>query len=116
MFSTNSGTGYFGGLSLNSGGDPGLVAPWIFVPERGYLDGAPFYIHQIPPPYRLQFSMVGTNMSFRVLRPGTGQPIREMSWSGSTLTNGFVGLWFRGQTAGDSYTNTVDNFFLSGTK
>jgi hypothetical protein len=117
MSSTNSGTGYFGGLSLNSGGNLGLVEPWILVPERGYLDGTPFYIQEIPPPYRLQFSVVGTNISFRVLRATTWQPIREMSWNASTLTNGFVGLWFNGRTdAGDSYTNTVDNFFLSGTK
>lgn len=117
IISPSEGTGYFAGLSLNSGGNPGLVAPWILVPERGYLDGEPFYIHEIPPPYRLQFSVVGTNLSLRVLRPATGQPIREMSWSGWELTNGVVGLWFNGRNnAGDYYTNTVDNFFLSGTK
>jgi hypothetical protein len=110
-------SGYFGGLTLNPGGTNGLMRPWLLGPERGYLYGEPFYIHEIPLPYRLQFSMVGTNMSFRVLRLATGQPIREMSWDGWTLTNGIVGLWYNGRTeAGDSYTNTVDNFFMSGTK
>lgn len=110
-------TAYFGGVVLNHDGISGLVEPWIYVPERGYLDGATFYIHQIPPPYRLQFSMVGTNISFRVLRAATGQPIREMLWSGSELTNGVVGIWFSERNnAGDYSTNALDNFFLSGTK
>ena len=114
---TSGGTGYFGGLTLNSGATNGLIEPWLLGPDPGYPAGEPFYVHQYPPPYRLQFSMVGTNMSFRVLRLATGQPIRQMSWNGSILTNGVVGLWFNGRkNPGDYYTNTVDNFSMSGTK
>ncbi len=115
------GEGYFGGLVLNYKGIPGLVEPSLAGPA-GSLHGETFYLHEFPPPYRLQCSMVGTKASFRVLRVATGQLIRQLNFDVSStpdpiLTNGIVGLWFRGRTdEHDSYTTTVDNFFLSGTK
>jgi hypothetical protein len=113
----NYGVGYFGGLTLNADGIPGKVRPWI---NNGstVTRGSTFNIQQIPLPYRFQSSGVGTNLSLRVLNLTTGQLIREVpTVHHSTFTNGFVGLVFNGETeTRDSYTNTVDNFLLSGTK
>ena len=54
-------------------------------------------MQQIPPPYRLQFSVVDTNISFRVLSLTTGQVIRQMSRNDSNFTQGFVGVWINGR-------------------
>ena len=73
---------------------------------------------QYPLPYRLEFYGVGPRLSLRVLNLTTGQLIQEMVLPNElNLTNWFVGLWINGRnTAGDSFTATADNFFLSGTK
>jgi hypothetical protein len=110
------GTAYFGGIGLNYDGIPGRVTPWI---HNGSTEtwGPPFDIGAFPPPYRLQFSGVGNKMSLRVVNLTTGELIREMSFTNSAYATGIVGLWFNGRTdAGDSYTITVDNFFVTGTK
>ena len=108
---------YFGGLTLNADGIPGNVKPWMHN-SQAYTYGSTFDMQQIPLPYRLQFSVVGTHLSFRVLSLTTGQLIQEMILpNDSNLTNGFVGLWISGRSNdGDSFTAAVDNFFLTGTK
>jgi len=112
-----SGNGYFGGLVLNADGIPRRIVPFILTPS-GETRGATLDIAEIPPPYRLQFSVLGTKLSFRVLNPATGQLIREVPpVYHSQFTNGIVGLFFRGDSeTSEGYTNTVDNFFVSGTK
>jgi hypothetical protein len=107
--------GYFGFLTLNADGVPGKVRPWIYTPSGGTY-GTAFDLQQYPLPYRLQFSVVGTSISFKVLNPATGQLIQPVSSSSSTLPGGFAGLWLQGGVnPGDSSGISLDNFFVSGT-
>jgi hypothetical protein len=116
IYGPTSATAYFGGVSVNGDGIGGSVQPWIF-DGYGYVYGQPFDSQQIPPPYRVQFSVVGTNLSLRVLNPTTGQVIREVSGNSAKYSQGFVGLWINGRNiAGDWFTMTADNFLMSGTK
>jgi hypothetical protein len=112
-----AGNGYFGVLFLNHDGIPGRILPMMFTPS-GESRGAAFDIATFPPPYRLQFSVVGNKLSFRVLNATTGQLIREVPPMYSlTYSVGVVGLFFNADTAThDSYILTLDNFFMNGTK
>ena len=113
---TGGGVGYGGGLALNGSGIPGNVTPWLSY--AGYqTNGVPFQISEFPPPYRLEYSAVGTRFTLRVFSLNTRQLIREMSWTDSSRGQGLMGL-FVGAPSGahESHSVTVDNFFLSGTK
>ena len=112
IFSPGYAVAYFGGLTLNADYIPRRVVPWISTPS-GSTRGATFDIQEIPPPYRLQFSAVGTRLSLRVLNPTTSQLIREVSVNHSTYTQGIVGLVYDVDQGGSI---TADNFFLNGTK
>lgn len=109
--------GYFGFLTLNADGVPGRVRPWIHTPS-GDTYGTAFDLQQFPLPYRLQYSVVGTRISFTVLNPATGQQlVPPVSASSSTLPEGFAGFWFQGWVnPGDSNKISLDNFFVSGMK
>jgi hypothetical protein len=112
----SGGYAYSGGLRLNDPG-PGSVRLWMVL-SNDFVAGASFDLQQNPPPYRLQFSGVGPRLSFRVLSLTTGQILEEMSVNHSTLPEGFVGLllYTSPLKLSESYTITVDNFFVSGTK
>lgn len=110
---------YLGFLTLNADGVPGRVRPWISSPS-GAIYGAAFDLQQYPLPYRVQFSIVGTQMWLRVLNPATGHlivpEVRSIA-SDLTLLNGFAGVWLQGGVnAGDFNSISLDEFFLSGTK
>jgi hypothetical protein len=117
IISPNYGEGYFGFLTLNADGVPGRVKPSIHTPS-GDTWGTAFGLQQFPLPYRLQLSVVGTNISLKVLNPATGQLIvPPVSRSSSALADGFPGLFFEGGAdAGSSNRISVDNFIVSGTK
>ena len=116
IVSPTSAEGYFGFLTLNADGVPGRVRRWIHTPS-GDTYGTAFDLQQFPLPYRLQFSVVGTQISLRVLNPATGQLIKSVSSSSSTLPDGFAGPWLQGGVnAGDSNRISLDNFFVSGMK
>jgi hypothetical protein len=111
----NSGVGYFGGLTLNHTGVLGEVQPWIY--SSDYTYGPTFDLEEFPLPYRLEFSVVGSRISFQVLSLTTGQLIRQLSVTNSVLPTGFVGLWINGRNnPGLTFRMTADNFFMSGTK
>jgi hypothetical protein len=109
---------YLGFLTLNADGVLGRVRPWISTPA-GVTYGTAFNLQDYPLPYRVQFSVVGTQISLRVLNPATGQLIQEghSSATDSTIPDGFAGLWLQGaDNAGNSNHISFDNFILSGTK
>jgi hypothetical protein len=112
------GLAYFGGLDINADGVRGTLKPWIYNPSTAaYTFGTPFGSQQTPPPYRLEFSGVGAQLSLRILRPATGQVIRETSLVDGKYTHGLISLWINGTSAaGDSFTVSTDNFFMTGTK
>jgi len=116
IYTENWGDGYFGGIGLNYNGIPGRVTPWTYH-DGSEARGFAFDVAAFPPPYRLQLSGVGDRLKFQVWSLTTGELIREMNYGSSTFANGIVGLWFTGRAeAGDSFTITLDNFFMSGTK
>ncbi len=110
------GPAYAGGLSLNDPG-PGKVRLRTICFTSSF-EGASFDFQQYPPPYRLQFSGVGTNMSSRVLSLTTGQILAEMSVTDTNLTQGFTTLlpYSPALNASESHAITLDNYFVSGTK
>ncbi len=109
-------SGYFGGLTLNHDAILGEVEPWI-LDSLDYTYGQTFNLEEFPLPYRLEFSVVGTKLLFRVWSLTTGQLIREVTTTSSRCPTGFVGLWINGRNnPGLTFTMTADNYFVSGTK
>jgi hypothetical protein len=107
-----------GALDLNpSDGPPGSFR--LLLSANGTEARGPLFDgQQNPPPYRLQFSGLGTHLSLRVVSLTTGQILKEMSRNDSVLTEGFVGIWVANAAlrASESYTITLDNLFISGTR
>ena len=113
---TDSANGYIGGLVMNGDSIPGNVKLSVW---DGSADvrGPNFDTAVHPPPYRLEFSVVGNNLRLRVLNLATRALIAEQPLVRASFTQGWVGCWInRRNSAGDSFTITLDNFFMSGTK
>ena len=110
LISPNEGV-YGGGLHLNDDGILGNVR--LFIRARyDFIAGPTFDIQQNPLPYRVQFSVVGNTISFRVLNLTTGQLIREMSATSSAIPSGLPALWIERISS----RITLDNYFVTGTK
>jgi hypothetical protein len=114
----DEGVAYFAGFDANADRVSGRVKPWIYNPSTAaYTFATPFDSQQTPPPYRLEFSGVGNRLLLRILHRDTGQVIRETSINDGKYNQGLVALWINGTSAaGDSFTVSADNFFLTGTK
>ena len=106
---------YLGALYVNYHGLPGVVQP-VMYNGSNYKYGAPINIQQYPPPYRLQFSAVGTKLSLRVLHLSTGQFMGDaVNMPSSLYPTGKAALFISGRAnPDDSFTITADNFFLTG--
>jgi hypothetical protein len=107
---------YIAGLVLNYAGIPGNVRLSIW---NGSIDvpGPSFDFAAIPPPYRMEFSVVGNNLRLRVLNLATKEVIREQTLVAARFTEGWVGFWVN-NPANDptNHEIIVDNFFVTGTK
>jgi hypothetical protein len=110
------GYAYGAGLWLQRLGTSVSVTPFLSC-GADQRDGMPFDIGEIPPPYRLEYSGIGTRFSLRLVNLTMQQLIREMSETFYGSTEGIVGLWINAP-AGllESHSITADNFFVSGTK
>jgi hypothetical protein len=110
------GVGYEGGLEFNDPG-PGTVRLRMIC-YTNFFEGPSFDFQQYPPPYRLQFSGVGTRMSSRVLSLTTGQILAVMNVTDTNLTQGFATLlpYSPVLNGSESHAITLDNYFVSGTK
>jgi hypothetical protein len=116
IVSTNYGYAYIGGLVLNSDGIAGKVTLWIYN-GSGEVWGPTFDSGTNPPPYRLEFSVVGINLRLRVLNLTTKELIQEQALLATAYTAGWPGLYINSRNEdGDTYTINADNYFVTGTK
>jgi hypothetical protein len=115
----DSGVGnmYLGSLQINALGTTGKGGLFFFDGSQDVPPLSSELFDLVPgSSYRLQFSAVGNQLGLRLLDLTHGQaPLAERALTVSALAQGRVALWVntRGST---SYTRTVDNFFMTGTK
>lgn len=105
---------YLGRIRVNSGGVPGKAQLDFFDGSEGRPLPGTFDI-TAGRAYRLQFWAVGSQLNIRLVDLSDGQTVKEGYIQDSRHTQGRVALWVntRGST---SYTRTVDNFYMIGTK
>ncbi len=107
---------YFAGLNANAQGIRDNARLWIYNGST-YTNSPSFDIKQFPPPYRLRFTGVGTQLLAQVFSLTMGEVLRELTINDSAFSEGFVVLWINGKpVAGNFFTVTMDNFFMAGTK
>ena len=122
-FTPSTGVFYMGGLILNRDNILGNMECRIYRScnvypyDRTYNHGSRFNIQTTPPPYRLEFSGVGSNLTMRVLSLPTKAVIQEMTVSDTTSAEGFVGLFVdMPDNNSGSHQVMADNYFVTGTK
>ncbi len=105
---------YLGSFRVNAAGQPGKGGLYFF---NGINDVPPSTFFDLKPDsdYRLQFSVVGKQLTVRLLDLTNGGVVDQQGIQSSVNAQGRVALWVntRGSTA---YTRAVGNFFMTGTK
>ncbi|HOW64062.1 MAG TPA: hypothetical protein P5186_12285 [Candidatus Paceibacterota bacterium] len=124
----NAAEGYLAGLHLNQGagsptyGVPGDIESVIgrasFDPPVKFTwHGSRFNIRDIPPPYRLEFSGVGSTLTLRVLKLPTQEVIQQVTMTDTVFTQGWCGLYMEmPYNLAESHEATLDNYFVTGKK
>ncbi len=117
VFRDNQGSaeGNGAGLTFNSGA-LGRVMPSVYNgPQESR--GQQFDIAELPPPYRLEFSGVGSDFRFRVVHLATKTTISEQQVPRTVYFDGWVGLYVSSPDQNPTtHDLSLDNFFVTGTK
>lgn len=107
--------GYGGLLALNGGGMLGKVRMSIWIGSTPVY--GPTFDYVTGTRYRLEFSVVGTQLRFRVLNASTLEVIDQMSMTDLSYQQGFVGLWVNTPpNVPESHEILLDNLVVSATK
>jgi len=103
------------GLTFNAGVS-GRVLPFVYNGSQKF-DGQLFYTAELPPPYRLEFSAVGSEFRFRVVHLATKTLISERQVPRTAFFQGWVGLFVESPTQSPTtHELSLDNLFVTGTK
>lgn len=109
---------YLGSLQVNPTGYPGKGGLFFFN-GAGNFDPPASEMFDLTPGtgYRLQFSVVGNQLTLRVLdlKKGGALAAPQRTLSASAFSEGRVALWVNTRGS-SSYSRTVDNFFMTGTR
>jgi len=116
VFRDNGGAveGNGAGLVFNSE-VPGRVSPRVINGDQE-LSGQPFDIAVHPPPYRLEFSGVGSELRYRVVHLATKTTLSEQEVSRTAFFEGWIGLFTNNDADSNTHDLIVDNFVVTGTR